>query len=78
MSEGSREHPLAFANQGQTVSVASVRAGKADVQHHLENLGFVEGSRIRIISEQQGNLIVEVKGARVALNRATASRITVR
>ena len=70
------EMPLAFAKQGQTVRVARIRGG-GDLHHHLENLGFVVGSDVRIVSEQGGNLIVEVKGPRVAINRTTANRIAV-
>ena len=67
---------LTFAKQGQTVRVAKIRRDE-DLHHHLENLGFVVGSDVRIVSEQGGNLIVEVKGTRVAINRTTANRIAV-
>lgn len=71
------EMPLAFAKQGQTVRVVKIRGG-GDLQHHLENLGFVVDSDVRVVSDQGGNLIVEVKGTRVAINRTTANRIVVR
>ena len=54
--------------------VAKVR-GRGEVHHHLENLGFVEGAVVRVVSEQAGNYIVEVKGAQVALDRSVASKI---
>ena len=56
------------------VCVAKVR-GKGDVHHHLENLGFVEGADVHVVSEQAGNLIVEIKGAHVALDKSIASKI---
>ena len=45
------------------------------MHHHLENLGFVEGARVEVLSEQCGNLIVQIKGTQVALNQQVASRI---
>ena len=49
--------------------------GKGEVHHHLENLGFVEGAPLSVVSEQGGNLIVQIKGASVALDRSIASKI---
>lgn len=69
--------PLAFATQGQNVRVVNVRSNNDELHHHLENLGFVEGADVRVVADQGGNLIVEVKGARVAINRATANKIIV-
>lgn len=66
--------PLSFLKAGEEASIAKVR-GKGEVHHHLENLGFVEGARVKVVTEQAGNLIVEVKGAQVALNRQVASHI---
>ena len=66
--------PLTFLRSGDAARVAKVR-GRGDVHHHLENLGFVEGAVVRVVSEQAGNYIVEVKGAQVALDRSVASKI---
>lgn len=51
--------------------------GKGDVHHHLENLGFVEGAKVSVVSEQAGNFIVEIKGASVALDKSVAAKIIV-
>lgn len=51
--------------------------GYGEVQHHLENLGFVPGECITIISRIGGNLIVKVKDSRVALSSELAKHITV-
>ena len=51
--------------------------GKGDVHHHLENLGFVEGTKVSVVSEQAGNFIVEIKGASVALDKSVAAKIIV-
>lgn len=66
--------PLSFLKSGQTATIAKVR-GKDSMHHHLENLGFVEGARIIVRSEASGDLIVEVKGTQVALNKHIASHI---
>ena len=66
--------PLALAMPGATVNVLKVR-GKGDLHHHLENLGFVEGASVRVVSENAGSLIVEVKGAQIALDKQAALKI---
>ncbi|WP_241152742.1 FeoA family protein [Gordonibacter sp. Marseille-P4307] len=71
------ERPLAFADQGSTVRISRIRLDKQDTLRHLESLGFVEGGEVRVIADQLGNLIVEIKGSRVAVNRATAMKIMV-
>lgn len=69
-----QQMPLTFLKGGDRAKVVKVR-GKGDVHHHLENLGFVEGAEVRVVSEQSGNLIVEIKGAQVALDKSVASKI---
>ena len=76
VSTASQRHqmPLSFLKSGETATIAKVR-GKGDLHHHLENLGFVEGARVTVTAEAAGDLIVEVKGTQVALNKQIASRI---
>ena len=69
-----QQMPLTFLRSGDAARVVKVR-GKGDTHHHLENLGFVAGAGVRVVSEQAGNYIVEVKGAQVALDRSVASLI---
>lgn len=69
--------PLSFLKTGEVAAVAKIRE-KGDVLHHLENLGFVDGAQVKVVSEQGGNFIVEIKGAQVALNKQVASRIVTR
>ena len=71
---GRHQMPLSFLGSGETATIAKVR-GKGEVHHHLENLGFVEGARVTVTAEAAGDLIVEVKGTQVALNKQIASRI---
>lgn len=69
-----QQMPLTFLRSGESARVLKVR-GKGDVHHHLENLGFVSGAPLRVVDKQSGNIIVEVKGAQVALDKSAASKI---
>ena len=51
--------------------------GKPEVKQHLENLGFVTGGTVRVVSAIGGNLIVNVKESRVAINKEMASKIMI-
>ena len=68
--------PLTLAPPGEAVIIRRV-GGSAAVRAHLENLGFVVGSAVTVLSTIGGNLIVCVKEARVALSRELASKILV-
>lgn len=69
-----QQMPLTFLKSGEIAHVLKVR-GKGDVHHHLENLGFVSGAPLKVVAEQSGNIIVEIKGAQVALDKSAASKI---
>lgn len=51
--------------------------GNEDDRHHLETLGFVEGSTIRIVSVLLGSYIVRVKESKIGINQAFAKMIIV-
>lgn len=68
--------PLTLAVSGETNTVKKIK-GKDEIRRFLESLGFVEGGTVTVISKLGGNLIVNVKDARVALSKAMASRILV-
>ena len=68
--------PLSMVSVGDQKTVVKV-TGKDDVRRFLENLGFVEGSKVSVVSEIKGNLIVNVKETRVAIDRTMANRIMV-
>ena len=68
--------PLSFANVGEENIVKKV-GGKAEVRAHLENLGFVTGAAVTVITSLGGNIIVRVKGSRVAISREMAGKIIV-
>lgn len=66
--------PLIFAKAGDTVTIRRI-SGKDETRQHLADLGFVVDADVLIISQMGGNLIVQVKGSRVALDRSMAERI---
>ena len=66
--------PLLFANVGEENLIRKV-GGSPQVKAHLENLGFVIGGNVTVISTIAGNLIVNVKNSRVAISREMASKI---
>nr|WP_316611848.1 FeoA family protein [uncultured Ruminococcus sp.] len=68
--------PLIFANSGDSLIIKKV-GGNRDTKKRLENLGFVVGGEISVISENDGDLIVSVKESRVAVSREMAEKIMV-
>lgn len=76
MSEEDRMMPLTFASPGSVNTIRQV-TGKAEVRKHLEDLGFVAGGTVTVISTIGGNLIVNVKESRIAIDRGMAAKILV-
>jgi len=68
--------PLAFADLGAEYIIKRI-GGSPEVKKHLENLGFVTGGTVTVVSTTNGNIIVNVKGARVALSSEMARKIMV-
>lgn len=68
--------PLTFANVGEENMIRKV-GGNSEIRAHLENLGFVTGGNVTVVSTIGGNLIVNVKDSRVAISREMASKILV-
>ncbi len=68
--------PLSMAHAGERNIVKRV-GGKEEIRKFLENLGFVAGSAVTVISETGGNIIVNVKDSRVAIGKDMANRIMV-
>ena len=67
--------PLTMAKAGDTVTIQKI-TGKDEVRLHLAELGFV-GSQVTVVNEIAGNLIVQVKESRLALDKTMANRIMV-
>ena len=68
--------PLLVAPQGEPQIIKRV-GGRDEMKKHLNDLGFVPGGEITVVSDLNGNLIVNVKDARVAINKELAGKIFV-
>ena len=68
--------PLTMAVAGERNTIRKV-GGKPEIRKHLENLGFVAGSDVTVISDIGGNLIVHIKESRVAISREMAGKILI-
>jgi len=66
--------PLTMAQKGETVTISRI-TGSDKVRQHLAELGFVLNSRITIVNQIAGNLILQVKDSRIALDKSMAMRI---
>ncbi len=74
--KGSIMMPLTFADIGKENTIQRI-GGTAEVRKHLENLGFVVGGKVTVVNTLGGNLICNVKDARVAVSKETAQKIMV-
>lgn len=68
--------PLTMAQPGEYHLIKKV-GGRPETRQFLENLGFVAGGQVSVITRVDGNVIVEIKGARVAVNSEMAAKIMV-
>ena len=68
--------PLAMAQPGETVTIRKI-TGKDEVRQHLAELGFVVDTQVTVVSRMAGNLILQVRDSRVALDRTMANRIMI-
>ena len=68
--------PLTLANIGEEIIIRKI-GGKPEVKKHLENLGFVAGGNVTVITTMGGSVIVNVKEARVAISEEMAQKIMV-
>ena len=68
--------PLALANVGETNIIRKI-GGSPEIKKHLENLGFVVGGDVTVINTLCGNVIVNVKEARIAIREEMARKIMI-
>lgn len=68
--------PLSMVSSGKPMQIKKV-GGKEEVRKFLENLGFVAGGFVTVVSDIGGNMIVNVKDSRVAIGRDMANKIMV-
>lgn len=68
--------PLSMVNSGELMQIKKI-SGKEEVKKFLENLGFVAGGIVTVVSDIGGSVIVNVKDSRVAIGRDMANKIIV-
>ena len=68
--------PLTMANIGERVSVKRI-TGNDEIRQHLAELGFIMGELVTIVSKNGGNLIINVKDSRIAIDKTMANRIMI-
>ncbi|MBS6865459.1 MAG: FeoA family protein [Ruthenibacterium sp.] len=68
--------PLTMARPGETVTIRKI-TGKDEVRQHLAELGFVVDGTVTVVSEIAGNLILQVKDSRIALDKSMANRVMI-
>ena len=68
--------PLTMAKEGEVNLIKKI-GGREDTRRVLENLGFVVGGGVTVVSQISGNVIVNVKDSRVAISREMANKIVI-
>lgn len=68
--------PLTLADAGEELMIKKI-GGSPETRKHLENLGFIAGGTVTIVTEMSGNVIVKVKESRVAVSREMAQKVMV-
>jgi ferrous iron transport protein A len=68
--------PLSMAKAGETVTIRKI-TGKDEMRQHLAELGFVVDTDVTVVSELAGNLILQVRDSRIALDKRMANRIMI-
>ncbi len=68
--------PLSMVKAGEPNTISRV-GGKEETKRFLENLGFVTGAEVTVVSVSKGNMIVNVKDSRIAIGKDMANKIMV-
>ncbi|MDR1398298.1 MAG: ferrous iron transport protein A [Treponema sp.] len=68
--------PLSLAKTGEANSIKKI-GGHENARKHLENMGFVTGTNVTVVSTMNGGLIVKVKDSRIAISREMANKIII-
>ncbi len=76
MMKEEKTMPLILAGKGNEMNIIKI-IGNDETKRFLNSLGFVVGETVKIISEIGGNIIINIKDSRVALDKSMASRIIV-
>lgn len=66
--------PLTLAETGEEAAIHKI-AGPEKTRQFLENLGFVPGCKVKVVTQLNGNVIVQIRETRVAVSKEMASKI---
>lgn len=66
--------PLSMASDGETGTIVRI-TGNQETRRYMSNLGFTAGSRVSVVKRVSKDLIVEIKGSRIAMDASVASRL---
>ena len=68
--------PLTLSKSGEVHAIKKI-GGNSKVREHLEALGFLEGEEVIVLTQLNGNVIVSLKGTRVAISEELANKIII-
>lgn len=68
--------PLTMLSSGEDAAIKRI-GGRDEAKRFLENLGFTVGEKVKIVSSNSGNVIVQVKDSRVVVSKGIANKIIV-
>lgn len=68
--------PIYLAAEHQNLTIKRI-AGEDKIKNHLENLGFIQGETIMLVSKTNENVIVKIKGVSLGISKELAKRILV-
>lgn len=68
--------PLMMAKSGETVVIKKI-TGKDQIRQHLAELGLVVDEAVTVVNEMAGNIILQVKDSRIAIDKSMAMRIMI-
>ncbi len=66
--------PLSMASDGETGTIVRI-TGNQETKRYMSNLGFTAGSRVSVVKRVSKDLIVDIKGSRIAMDASVASRL---
>ncbi|MDR3282640.1 MAG: ferrous iron transport protein A [Candidatus Methanoplasma sp.] len=66
--------PIVAARPGESGKLVRI-SGKTETRRFLSELGFIIGDSVRVISQNSGNVILDIKGSRIAIDRSLASKL---
>ncbi len=68
-------YPLSFMHIGEPGTIVRI-SGRDEVKKYLAGLGFIPGTEITVINSINGNVIIDIRGSRVAIDSGMASKIS--